>query len=237
VDGVLAERRSTEAGDRWRKDATGPMRVVDVWQVAERSPSGGGSGGGGTGGGGGSEADKDLLSDRDLRTIEREFQDGLSSVQIVDIFTHRGIRFSEATFRKYVQVGLLQRSRRVGRKGKHQGSMGLYPASTVRRINLIKRLMGQGYTIEEIQAQFLRYADEIDGVGRALSAIFGWFEEDFRDREFDAQAKKALRREIDEARKTGEELVRVIESIERRLAKPKDRPPGARTPEGFEDLL
>src|SRR5688572_32505180 len=148
--------------------------------VAERSPSGGSGGGRGPGGGASGDDDGELLSDRDLRQIEREFADGLSSVQIVDIFTQRGIRFSEATFRKYVQQGLLPRSRRVGRKGKHQGSMGLYPATTVRRINVIKRLMAQNHTIEEIQSQFLRYRDEIDSLERSLAAITGWFEEDLR---------------------------------------------------------
>src|SRR5262249_47400137 len=88
-----------------------------------------------------------LISERDLRAIEKEHPDGLTSVQVVDFFTRRGIRFSEATFRKYVQQGLLPRSRRVGRKGKHQGSLGLYPASTVRRINVIKRLQAEDHTI------------------------------------------------------------------------------------------
>jgi DNA-binding transcriptional MerR regulator len=160
----------------------------------------------------------------------------LSSVQIVDLFTQRGIRFSEATFRKYVQLGLLPRSRRVGRKGKHQGSMGLYPATTVRRINVIKRLMAQNHTIEEIQSQFLRYRDEIDSLERSLAAITGWFEEDLRGVE-DPQAKKNLRRDIDEAKRAGEELVRLIESIERRMARPKEGAGGAGAPEGFEDLL
>ena len=46
----------------------------------------------------------------------------------------KGVRLSEATFRKYVQAGLLPRSKRVGRKGKHRGSQGLYPVEAVRRI-------------------------------------------------------------------------------------------------------
>lgn len=224
------EHPALDGDARWRAAA---RRLAEA-TIAERSP-----GGGGEGGGRGESVEGDLLSERDLKAIERDHEEGLSSVQIVDVFTQRGIRFSEATFRKYVQMGLLPRSRRVGRKGKHQGSMGLYPPTTVRRINLIKRLMAQNYTIEEIQAQYLRYADEIDGVERSLNAIFGWFEEDLRARadELDAPAKKALRKDIDDARKARTELVGLIESIERRLAKPKERPPGAGAPEGFEDLL
>src|SRR5438309_6631695 len=86
-------------------------------------------------------ASEPLLSDRDLRDIERAHPQGLTSKQIVDLFESRGVRLSEATFRKYVQLGMLPRSRRIGRKGKHQGSCGIYPPHTIRRINAIKRLM------------------------------------------------------------------------------------------------
>ena len=56
-----------------------------------------------------------LLQDRELEEIERAWPDGMTSRQIVDVFETRGIRFSEATLRKYVQLGLLPRSVRVGR--------------------------------------------------------------------------------------------------------------------------
>src|SRR5574341_267664 len=91
-----------------------------------------------------------LLGEQELQRIEKQYPHGLTSQQIVDLFLGQGLRFSEATLRKYVQLDLLERSRRVGRKGKHRGSQGLYPAATVRRIHLIKRMMGQSYTIEEI---------------------------------------------------------------------------------------
>jgi hypothetical protein len=73
-------------------------------------------------------------------------------------------------FRKYVQQGLLPRSRRVGRKGKNKGSLGLYPAKTVRRIDHVKRLMGEGYTIEQIQAQFLQFTDLVENVERGVGS-------------------------------------------------------------------
>jgi hypothetical protein len=107
------------------------------------------------------ETTEGLLSDQSLAEIEATSHEGLTSAQVVELFRGRGIRFSEATFRKYVQLRLLPRSRRVGRKGKHQGSLGLYPASTVRRINEVKRMMSESYTIEEIQRSFLRFRDEI----------------------------------------------------------------------------
>ena len=95
-----------------------------------------------------------LLEDREIDEIERAWPDGLTSRQIVDVFETRGIRFSEATLRKYVQLGLLPRSVRVGRKGKHRGSCGLYPSHVIRRVNVVKGMMAEDRTIEEIQRSF-----------------------------------------------------------------------------------
>lgn len=94
------------------------------------------------------------FSEEEIKKIEKLFSDGITSNQIIDIFSQRGAKLSEPTFRKYVQLGLLPRSIRVGRKGKYQGSRGLYPVSVVRRINDIKKLMEMNYTIEQIKDQF-----------------------------------------------------------------------------------
>src|SRR6185503_20086322 len=75
-----------------------------------------------------------------LIRIEREHAAGLSSAEILDVFAVHGIQLSEATLRKYVQLGLLPRSVRVGRKGKHQGSQGVYPVQVVRQILHIKQM-------------------------------------------------------------------------------------------------
>src|SRR5689334_22089406 len=113
-----------------------------------------------------------LLNEDELRVIEDGYADGITAVQIVEVFTSRGVKFSEASFRKYVQQGLPPRSRRVGRKGKHRGSLGVYPAKTVRRINAVKQLMVDGYTIEEIQGQFLLYTDLVEGVAEHLTELW-----------------------------------------------------------------
>jgi DNA-binding transcriptional MerR regulator len=202
-----------------------------------RTPSGPGGGGSGSGGGSAEEGDGSLLSDKDLRQIEKDHPEGMTAVQVVHVFTERGIRFSEATFRKYVQQGLLPRSKRVGRKGKHQGSLGMYPATTVRRINAIKRLMSENYTIEDIQKQFLRYRDEIEAVERGLEVVFTGFETELEAPHFDTQTRRDLKREIADARKTAEDLLRRMEFIERRIGEPRERPPGAGAPGGAEDLL
>src|SRR5678810_1147280 len=100
-----------------------------------------------------------LLEEREMDEIERAWRNGLTSRQIVDVFETRGIRFSEATLRKYVQLGLLPRSVRVGRKGKHRGSCGLYPSHVIRRVNTVKGMMAEDRTIEEIQRSFARFQD------------------------------------------------------------------------------
>jgi len=161
-----------------------------------------------------------LLSERDLREIERAYPHGLTSKQIVDLFESRGVRLSEATFRKYVQLGMLPRSRRVGRKGKHQGSCGMYPPQTVRRINAVKRLMASSYTIEDIQGSFLRFQNDIETVEAGIRELFTGFERELSAPHLDRERKRSLSRELDDARKTAGDLVRRIASLERQIVRP-----------------
>ena len=169
-----------------------------------------------------------LLAERDLDAIERAHPEGLSSAQVVELFRARGLKLSEATFRKYVQLGLLPRSRRVGRKGKHQGSMGLYPPTVVRRVNAIKRMMAESYTIEEIQRSFLRFKDEIEAVERGLKELFVGFERELRAPEFDPGRRKQLSRELADARRVADDLVGRIEGLERQIVSPLERAARAR---------
>src|SRR3954469_15293918 len=117
-----------------------------------------------------------LLEEREIDEIERAWPNGMTSRQIVDVFETRGIRFSEATLRKYVQLGLLPRSVRVGRKGKHRGSCGVYPAHVIRRVNAVKGMMAEDRTIEEIQRSFARFKDDIDTVEKDLRDLIASFE-------------------------------------------------------------
>ena len=142
-----------------------------------------------------------LLEDREIDEIERTWPDGLTSRQIVDVFETRGIRFSEATLRKYVQLGLLLRSVRVGRKGKHRGSCGVYPAQVIRRVNAVKGMMAEDRTIEEIQRSFARFKEDIESVETDLRDLIASFE-----------------RDITEAKRAAGELVRRISTLERRIS-------------------
>ena len=169
-----------------------------------------------------------LLSDEVLAEIERSNEEGLTSAQIVELFRSRSLKLSEATFRKYVQLGLLPRSRRVGRKGKHQGSLGMYPVATVRRINEVKRMMGESFTIEEIQQSFLRFRDEIEVVERGLEAIFGGFERELATDAFEGPRRQKLSREMGDARKVAVDLMGRIEHLERQVTSPLERAARAR---------
>ncbi|HEY0840645.1 MAG TPA: MerR family transcriptional regulator [Vulgatibacter sp.] len=113
-----------------------------------------------------------LLSDEELAAIEDEHRaTGVSAGQVISLFQRRGVRLSEGTFRKYVQAGLLPRSRRVGRKGKNQGSWGVYPANVIRRVNAIKAMMSEGMTLEDIRGSFLFLRGELDVAEEALGAV------------------------------------------------------------------
>ena len=177
-----------------------------------------------------------LLKEEDLRAIEGTYPEGITAVQIVEVFTSRGIKFSEASFRKYVQQGLLPRSRRIGRKGKHRGSLGVYPSKTVRRINAVKQLMADGYTIEEIQGQFLLYTDLAEGVAENLTELWARLTADVS--RLETSTRRELERELAEARRDGDRLVERLGELTRRVAAPRtDSLRLAGAAGGAEDLL
>jgi hypothetical protein len=177
-----------------------------------------------------------VLREEELRAIETTYPDGLTAVQIVDAFTSRGLKLSEASFRKYVQQGLLPRSKRVGRKGKHKGSLGMYPAKTVRRINAVKQLMLDGYTIEEIQGQFLAYTDLIEGIAENLGELMNRLDRDHE--QLEVPARRELHKEMAECRRAGDELVERLSELTRRIAAPRtDSLRLAGAAGGAEDLL
>jgi DNA-binding transcriptional MerR regulator len=163
------------------------------------------------------EAEPKAWSDEELEAIEQAHSDGMSVQQIVEAFTARGTRLSEATFRKYVQLGLLPRSVRVGRKGKHRGSQGLYPATAVRQIDHIRRLMHQGFTMEEIQKEFLFVRGDIDALSRQLKRVYQAIEDAVHEQARQAADDAGVGGALNEARELGRELVQKLEAIERRL--------------------
>ncbi len=158
-----------------------------------------------------------LLDTQRLEQIEREHAGGVPARTVVALFEPLGVRLSEATFRKYVQVGLLPRSRRVGRKGKHRGSQGLYPVGVVRRINVIKKMMAEGLTLEEIRRSFVFFRNEIEELERVLDAILAGHLKELGARGLPGPHRRELEREMEQARRDGLRLVRQLERIASRL--------------------
>jgi hypothetical protein len=159
-----------------------------------------------------------LLVEEELAEIERQAPGGLTSRQIVDVFTSRGLRFSEATLRKYVQLGLLPRSVRVGRKGKHSGSCGIYPADIVRRVNQVRAMMAADLTIEEIQRSFARFKEEIERVEKGVRELIAGFEREAKGPALDPDRRAAIEAEIVAAKQAAGELIRRITGVEASLS-------------------
>jgi DNA-binding transcriptional MerR regulator len=152
----------------------------------------------------------EILGPEEIERIEQQFAAGVPARTILEIFRPKGVRLSEATFRKYVQAGLLPRSRRVGRKGKHRGSQGLYPVESIRRINAIKKMMAEGLTLEDIKRSFVFFKNHIDQVERGLSEILDGFEGELTGRPFGREHRRALDVELAALRRRSEDLLRDV---------------------------
>src|SRR6185295_15408524 len=135
------------------------------------------------------------------------------SVEILDVFARHGIPLSEATLRKYVQLGLLPRSVRVGRKGNHQGSQGVYPVSVVRQILRIKQMMAESYTIEQIQKEFFFIRSDVQQLEQLLEGIFKKLDGVVRQRRRE-QAAQTVARDVGDARSISKDLLARLVAIE-----------------------
>jgi DNA-binding transcriptional MerR regulator len=143
--------------------------------------------------------------------LEQAFPSGMSVQQIVEACARGGERLTEATFRKYVQLGLLPRSVRVGKKGKHRGSQGLYPSSIVAQVQRIRRLMAQGFTIDEIRSRFSFMSSDVGELDKELARVLS------RLQTGEPGVDALVRREVDEARRLADLLIEKLRDIERRL--------------------
>jgi hypothetical protein len=157
------------------------------------------------------------LDQATLSRLEREHEEGLSSAEILGFLEQYGVKFSEATLRKYVQLGLLPRSVRVGKKGKHQGSQGRYPATVIRQILRIKEMMADSLTIEQIQREFLFVRGDIEELERVLSRIFENLEQTAKERNRAGAPSRPLTHDLAGARALARELLAKLEGLEARL--------------------
>jgi hypothetical protein len=159
-----------------------------------------------------------VIDEPTLDQLERKHAAGLTSVEILDLFASHDVQLSEATLRKYVQLGLLPRSVRVGKKGKHQGSQGMYPVGVVRQILRIKHMMGQSYTIEQIQREFLFIRNDIEQLEQMLGRIFKKLDGVLKERKQERSAQ-AVQRDVLDARGISKDLMVRLVAIEDKLTK------------------
>jgi hypothetical protein len=136
-----------------------------------------------------------LLSATELKRIERKHAAGINSGSVVEIFKKKGERFSEPSLRKYIQLGLLPTSRRVGTRGRHRGSSGLYPVIVVRLINEIKRALQDGATLDELRFARAGVLGELQALVRAADVATGRLREAIRHQE--KKKRAALKRDLD----------------------------------------
>jgi DNA-binding transcriptional MerR regulator len=154
------------------------------------------------------------LPPAEIERIERERAAGIGASEVVRLFQEQGVPLSAATFRKYVQLGLLPRSRRVGRKGKHTGSTGLYPVAVVRRLALIKRMMAEGLTVEDIRGSFVALKHQLEEVESGLGALVATLSERAREH----PRRTEVQRELSRAEREARAALRRIERVGGRLA-------------------
>jgi len=157
-----------------------------------------------------------MIDAETLTQLEKAHAAGLSSAEILDVFARHDVQLSEATLRKYVQLGLLPRSVRVGRKGKHQGSQGIYPVGVVRQILRIKQMMAESYTIDQIQREFLFIRSEVEQLESMLSRIFRKLDAVLKERKIE-RATSAVQRDVGDARSLSKELMARLTAIETKL--------------------
>jgi len=156
------------------------------------------------------------MDEATLDRIEREHAAGLTSAEILDLFAVGGVHFTEATLRKYVQLGLLPRSVRVGKKGKHQGSQGVYPVAVVRQILRIKEMMADNFTIEQIKRDVLFMRSDIQQLEVTLESIFEVLGRVLKERRADAYAQ-TVARDVEGAKALSRDLLARLGLIESRL--------------------
>ncbi|PIE05802.1 MAG: hypothetical protein CSA75_02850 [Sorangium cellulosum] len=151
-----------------------------------------------------------------LERVEAEYAEGISSASILDVRASLGVKFSEATLRKWVQLNLLPRSVRVGRKGKHAGSKGMYPSSIIRQILEIKEMLTNGMTIEQVQQDVLFVRGDLDELRRSISRVLGTLEAAL-DKVDSQPLRYSVTQDLSYAKELADQLVIKLTEVESRL--------------------
>ena len=164
----------------------------------------------------------DALTDAQLLQIEADHLEGFTSSELVTAFLERDVHFTEANLRRYVQLGLVPRSRRVGAAGRQQGSRGLYPVRALRRINRIKELMAEHrFTLEEIQARYVTFQDGIETVDEALNDLLDLFSTKIGEMPQKPQTRR-LGAELGNVRRLAQDMMKAVTDLEQMFQKVSD---------------
>lgn len=158
-----------------------------------------------------------VVAEDAIRAFETAHPDGVTSAEVIAFFQDRGVRLSEATFRRYVQLGLLPRCRRVGRKGRHQGSRGVYPVVVLRRLNEVKGLLDRERTIEEIQNAFRVREDDLQEIRQRIERVLQAIDEHLAE-----VPDPGLARRLEQLRRTAGELDALLRQAAADVARGRD---------------
>jgi len=111
------------------------------------------------------------LKVEEVHALQKKHPQGMSTQEIISFLKARQVKFSEDNFRKYIQLDLLPRSFRIGKKGKHKGSSGRYPVYSITKIIEIKNLLEEGATIENILNSAYYYLGEVEELQTATNNL------------------------------------------------------------------
>jgi chromosome segregation ATPase len=103
-------------------------------------------------------------------------------------------------------------------------------------VNVVKGMMAEDRTIEEIQRSFARFKDDIESVEKHLRELISGFEREAKLPSVAADGRRELEREITEAKRAAGELVRRIASLERRISQHVEPASGGSSAGGGSDL-
>ena len=159
-----------------------------------------------------------MLSETELASLEAEHVSGFTSLELLAACERCGVQMSEASLRKYVQLGLLPRSIRIGRKGKHRGSLGVYPKRTLRQLLRIKEMMAAELTIDEIKSGFLFVRSDIEQLEETLGVIFQTLASVIKARS-GSNTSPMISRDVRDAKRVGVDLLGKLTALEGRLAR------------------
>jgi hypothetical protein len=102
-------------------------------------------------------------------------------------------------------------------------------------VNLVKGMMAENLTIEDIQRSFARFKEEIGGVERGVRDLISSFEREARGPSLEIERRRELEKEINEAKRAAGDLLRRITGLEALLsARDRRSVPGTATGGGNE---